>query len=50
MATGHKSKHTLSPRKFDKLPDLESVLYKQELIAFVMLSILAAMFALVIVL
>ncbi len=43
MATGHDAK-----RESDKLPNLESVLRKQQLIAFVVLLILAAIFGLVI--
>jgi len=48
MATNHDSKHTLDPRKSDKLPDLESVWCKQETIAYVVLLILVAIFALVV--
>ena len=48
MATAHNSKHTFNPRKSDRLPDLKSVLRKQEFIAFAVLLILAAIVALVI--
>lgn len=48
MATSHDSKRKLDARKSDKLPDLESVLRKQEMIALVGLLILVGIFALVI--
>jgi hypothetical protein len=48
MATSQKPKHTRDIRRSNKPPDLESVLEKQELIAFVVLLILAALVTLVI--
>jgi hypothetical protein len=45
METGHDAKHR---RKSDKLPDLESVLSKQQVIVFVVLLILAVILGLVV--
>jgi hypothetical protein len=48
MAMRHTSKHKLNPRRSGNLPDLESVLRKQQLIAFVVLLILASIVGIVI--
>ena len=48
MAMSHDSKRKFDARKSDKLPDLESVLRKQEMIALVGLLILVGIFAFVI--